>query len=62
MSTAKFRQPKLVDVRKKTTERMSPKGVQSVVKIYAHLMFGEDLVRVCISERAASWARKEDGG
>lgn len=62
----KFRQPKLVDVRSQMTERFSnripsdgsKREVQRVPKIYAHLMFGDELVRVCISAKAAAWARK----
>lgn len=63
----KLRQPKLVDLREQMTERLSnsipPDGskrvVQKVPKIYAHLMFGDELVRVCISAKAAAWARNE---
>lgn len=59
----KLRQPKLVDVREKLTERMGAMNLdgtrakQKVTKIYAHLMFGDELVRVCISAKAAAWTR-----
>lgn len=64
----KLRQPKLVDLREQMTERLSnhvptdgsKRETQKVPKIYAHLMFGDELVRVCISRRAADWARKKD--
>jgi hypothetical protein len=57
----KLRQPTLIDVRESLVERVMPGGkIQMVRRFYAHLMFGQKLVRVSISEHAAAWTSNNE--
>lgn len=58
----KLRQPKLVDVRERIIEQVTALGTRKIRAHYAHLMFGDDLVRVRVSDATAAWIRGEEKG